>query len=160
VPEGANCRILSRYRNVRNQDFGPGAVLLERPDGTRAALLGYDGFNTMYISSSRVRFLYRAADWCAHEKLPVTAADPVQCLIVPRVAPDQTLRSVCVLNVTIGQQKPFVLKLRNVPENVTEAEWLVPSEPPVKLNVRRKGTEAETTIPGLSAWNIGWLKIG
>jgi len=160
VPAGADCRLLTRYRNVRNQDFGPGAVLLERPDGTRAALIGYDGFNTMYISTSRVRFLYRVTDWCAQEKLPVTAADPVQCLIVPRVAPDHTLRSVCVLNVTIGQQKPFALKLRNVPANITEAEWLVPSEPPVKLEIRRNRAEAEVTLPGISAWNIGWLKIG
>jgi len=160
VPEGSPCRILSSYKNARGKDFGPASLILERPDGTRAALIGYDGFNTTYISTSRVRFLYRAADWCAHEKLPVTAADPVQCLIVPRVAPDQTLRSVCVLNVTIGHQKPFALKLRNVPANISEAEWQVPSEPPVKVSLRHGGAGAEVTIPGLAAWDIGWLKIG
>ncbi len=160
VPQGSSCRILSRYKNARGKDFGPAAAILERPDGTRAALIGYDGFNTTYISTSRVRFLYRVADWCAQKKLPVLSADPVQCLIVPRIAPDHTLRSICVLNVTIGQQKPFALKLRNVPANVSEAEWLVPSEPPVELEIRRNGAEAEVTLPGIAAWNIGWLKIG
>ena len=159
VPEGTACRILSRYKNVQGSDFGPGAVLLERPDGSRAALLGYDGFNTKYISTSRVRFLNRAADWCAHDRMPVMAAEPLQCILVPRVTPDGSLRSVCIVNATIGQQKPFALRLRNVPEKMTEAEWQVPSEQPVRLAVRRDGAEAEVTIPGLAPWDIGWLKI-
>ena len=159
VPEGTACRVLSRYKNVQGSDFGPGADLLERADGSRAALLGYDGFNTKYISTSRVRFLNRVADWCAHDRMPVMAVDPVQCILVPRITPDGSLRSVCIVNATIGQQKPFELRLRNVPEKMTEAEWQVPSEQPVKLTVRRNGAKAEVTIPGLAAWDIGWLKI-
>lgn len=159
IPEGTFCRILSRCRNVQSKDYGTAAVLLERPDGTRAAMIGYGGFDTTFISTSRVRFLNRVADWCAHEKLPAMTKDPVQCLLVPRVTPEGILRSVCITNVTIGRQKPFVLRLRTIPEEVREAEWQVPSEVPVKLSVRHNGPEAEVIIPEIAAWNIGWLKI-
>ena len=159
APDDPSCRILSRYKNARGKDFGPASLCIQRADGTRAVLIGYDGFNTAYLSTSRVRFLNRTADWCAHEKLPALPADPVQCLIVPRVTPDGTLRSVFVLNVTIGRQKPFVLKLRNLPENLSGAEWQVPAEQPVRLDLRVNGAGAEVTIPGLNAWDIGWLKI-
>ena len=39
------------------------------------------------------------------------------------------------------------------------AEWQVPSEQAVRLEVRVNGAEAEVTIPGLDAWDVGWLKI-
>ena len=159
IPEGTSCRILSRCKNVQSADFGPAAVLLERADGTRAAMIGYGGFNTTYISTSQVRFLNRVADWCAHEQLPAMTKDPVQCLLVPRVTPEGCLRSVCITNVTIGRQKPFTLRLRTIPAGVKEAEWLVPSEPPVKLAVKHDGPEAEVVIPEIAAWDIGWLKI-
>ena len=122
-------------------------------------MIGYGGFNTTYISSSRVRFLNRVADWSAHEKLPAMAKDPVQCLLVPRVTPEGLLRSVCITNVTIGRQKPFALRLQTIPKEVKEAEWQVPSESPVKLEVRHNGSEAEVIIPEIAAWDIGWLKI-
>ena len=43
--------------------------------------------------------------------------------------------------------------------DVAGAEWLVPSEPPVKLTMRHDGAEAEVIIPEIAAWDIGWLKI-
>ena len=159
VPDRGECRILSRYQNVHSVDFGPASVILERADGSRAAMFGYDGFNTTYLSSSRVRFLNRVADWCAHEKLPAMAKEPVQCLIVPRVTADGLLRSVCIVNVTIGRQKPFAVRLRTVPPQVSEMEWQVPSEQVVKLGVMHDGPEAEVVIPAINAWGIGWLKI-
>ncbi|MBQ9338688.1 MAG: hypothetical protein IJS14_15475 [Lentisphaeria bacterium] len=159
IPEKLWCRIPGRYRNSRLEDYGPATVALERPDGTRAALIGYAGFDAKYLSLARVRFLSRLADWVSHEKLPAFPVDPAQVTVVPRIAPDGTLRSVTVLNVTIGRQKPFELRLRNVPDGVSEAEWLVPAQEPVKIPLYRVSGYWRAPLPEIGPWDIGWLKI-
>ncbi|MBO4646712.1 MAG: hypothetical protein J5806_00985 [Lentisphaeria bacterium] len=159
LPENVSVRILSRYKNSRLEDFGPAMVLLERPDGTRLAFIGNDGFNTQYLATARVLFLNRIAGWTAHGKLPVLPAEPVQCVLVPRISPEGVLRSVTVLNATIGKQKPFALRLRNVPDGIAEAEWLVPAEKPVKIPLERANGECRAVLPEIGPWDIGWLKI-
>ena len=150
--------ILSSYKDAKGNDFGIATVLLERENGTRLALIGYDGFNTTYVSSTRVRFLNRIADWCAHGKMPALADEPVQCLIVPRISCEGQLRSVTVLNATIGCQKPFSLRLRHIPDNA-KAFWQVPGSAPIEINLEQTRDDWRATLPQINPWDIGWLKI-
>ena len=159
VPESVSRRVLTEYRDRQGKAVGAATVLLEGPGGNRIAFIGNDGFNTTYASSSRVRFLNRLADCVSGGKLPCLAAEPVQCLLVPMITAKGVLRSVTVLNVTIGVGKPFELLLRGVPENVTQAQWCVPAEKSVKLPLTKTREGVKVTIPAISPWGIGWLKV-
>ncbi|MCQ2352272.1 MAG: hypothetical protein MJ033_02200 [Victivallaceae bacterium] len=154
-PESDNVQVLSRY-TVGNK---AATVLLTRPDGTRVALIGFDGFQTIFVSTSRVEFLTRIADWVSHGKIPVFAAVPVQCCFVPRMTQEGVLRSVTVINTVIGHQKPFVLKMRGVPANAVKAEWRIPGKAAELLPLTREGDFTCVTIPELEGWQGGWVKI-
>jgi len=160
VPESSPAvRVLSRYVTRNGEDCGVASVMLERADGTRVAILGCSGFTSYHLSSSHLSFLCRVTDHLSHGKLPAVPQTPVQCSVVPRVTADGTLRSVTVLNTVIGRQRPFELRLRGVPENVSSIDWIVPSEKPVRLEIRRDGSDCFVTVPEIAAWDIGWLKI-
>ena len=151
--------VLSHYMNRQKQDFGIGTMLWERPDGTRIAFIGDDGYNTKYIASSRVRFLNRIVDWVSHGSLPVMTLDPVQCLLVPRITAQGILRSVTILNTTISWQKPFTLELRNLPEGTCHIEWIVPSEVSIPLEMKNVEGRARIVLPRIAPWGVGWIKI-
>lgn len=153
-PENKGFQCLSVYPKKQ-----PGTLIYQRSDGTRAAFIGYDGFQTMFVSSSRAEFLTRIADWVSHGKLPVRAKEAVQCLFIPRVTPDGVLKSVAVFNTVIGVQEPFQITLRNIPENTLQVEWFVPGKQPVVLPLKREGKNAVVTIPEMSGWDCGWVKL-
>ncbi|MBR2373397.1 MAG: hypothetical protein IKA87_04125 [Lentisphaeria bacterium] len=159
APEGMEYRTLGIYRDSKERDCGIASLIFTAPGGGRCALLGYNGFDIHYVSSDRVRMLNRVADWISGGRLPVMPVEPVQCMFVPAVAENETLRSVTVLNPTIGHQKPFEVILRGVPESCKEIYWCVPAADPVKLDFSMKGNECRLTLPGISPWDIGWLKI-
>jgi len=159
VPAGVPRRVLTEYRDRQGKAVGAATVLIEGPEGNRIALIGNDGFNTTYASSSRVRFLNRLADYVSGRKLPCLALEPVQCLLVPMITAEGTLRSVTILNVTIGGGKPFELLLRGVPEHITQAQWCVPFEAPVALPLTKTPEGVKVTIPAVAPWGIGWLKV-
>lgn len=159
LPEETSARVVGEYRDHGGKRFGAASLLLERPDGSRIAALGYSGFYTRYISSARVRFLMRIADWVTHGTLPAVPEEPAQLLLVPRVTADGKLRSVTVLNTVIGPQKPFVLRLRGVADGVTGAEWCVPSHAPLRVELRRTGNEVLVSLPEIAAWDTGWVKL-
>ncbi len=159
VADESAVRILGRYKNRLGEDCGIASLLMERANGTRILVLGCGGFETAHISSSRVQFLYRAMDALSGGKMPVLPCEPVQCCIVPRILPDNTLRSVTIMNTVIMKQRPFELQLRGVPGNVTEIEWVIPAEKSVRLPLRRTEDGCFVTVPAIAGWDIGYLKI-
>ncbi|MBP5640714.1 MAG: hypothetical protein J6X55_14635 [Victivallales bacterium] len=159
VPDGVPLRVLSNYKDIHGDNLGAACIILERENGTRMALLGNDGFNVHTCTSARIRFLYRLVDWVSHGSLPILPMEPIQCLLVPNVTEQRILRSVTALNVTIGYQQPVELMLHGVPAEASVAEWNVPSMAPVLLPLRHSGDDAYITLPQLSPWEIGWLKI-
>jgi hypothetical protein len=106
-----------------------------------------------------VRQLNRIADWVSKETLPVLPEEPVQCIIVPRVTEKGHLKSLLFLNPTIGKQGEKSFQLRGVPENVTEAEFMIPAGSPVKVTLLHVNGSCRFTLPPLGAWETGWLKI-
>ena len=159
VPEGFQGRTLGIYRDCRQKEHGIGTLLFETPSGARCALLGHEGLNLAYTSSSRIRQINRIADWVSKESLPVLPVEPLQVLYVPRITGEGALRSVTVLNPTIGIQREHEIILRGVPEGVTEAEFIIPSENGVKVPLFREKGICRGTLPSLAPWGIGWLKI-
>lgn len=159
IPEGLKVRIPGVYRDNEESFQGNATVLFESASGSRCALLGYEGLCIHYISSDRVRQLNRIADWVSKETLPVLPEEPAQCIIVPRVTEKNLLRSVLFLNPTIGSQKEKVFLLRGVPESVTAGEFCIPGEAPVKVGFLHENGFCKISLPALSAWNTGWLKI-
>ncbi len=159
VPAVLPVRTLGIYRDCKEQELGNATLLFEAPAGGRCALLGYEGLCIHYISSDRVRQLNRIADWVSKETLPVLPEEPVQCIIVPRVTGKGHLKSLLFLNPTIGKQGKKSFQLRGVPENVTEAEFLIPADSPVKVTLLHDNGSCRFTLPPLGAWETGWLKI-
>ena len=153
-PAETPVRVLTTYQDREKNCFGIATLLLERQDKSRVALIGYAGFYTKYISSSRAILLNRIADWVSGENLSALPLEAVQAMIVPRVTAENTLRSVTVLNTTIGDSSPFKLLLRGVPENA-RLYWYTPNRPPQELTCEC-GT---VTIPALSAWSIGFVAV-
>ena len=159
-PEGSSYRVVSSYKARASQTcFGNEIVLVELPAGNRLAFIGYDGFRTDYISAVRVRLLNRICDWLSHETLPAVTGRAVRCILIPRVTPEGKLRSVSIVNNNIDFSKPFDLLMRNGPENVSSAEWHVPSERPVEIALRRENNFTVAQIPAMTPWDIGWLKL-
>ena len=159
VPEGMAHRVLGVYRDFKDRDCGTASIIFTTPGGGRCALLGYNGFSIHNVSSDRVRMINRVTDWISGGRLPTVPVKPVQCMFVPAVAESGELKSVTVLNPTIGWQKPFKIKLRSVPENCKEIFWCVPAETPVKLEFTAEENEYRITLPEIAPWGIGWIKI-
>ena len=159
VPSGLDVRILGVYRDNKGNVHGNASLIFTVPGGGRCALLGYEGFDIHSISSDRARQLNRVADWVSGETLPVFPEQPVQCLLVPRITEDGTLRSVTVLNPTIGNQRAFEVMLRGVPQNIAEAEFLIPGEGRIRIPLCHSSKGCKAILPSLAPWGIGWLKI-
>ena len=134
-------------------------MLYTRPDGSRAAVLGFTGFDLQFISSSRVQMLYNIADWASGNTLPALPLEPVQCAVVPRLKQDGSLCSVTVMNCLIGKQKSFELRLRCLPETPGKVLWCVPGSAPVAAAFRREKDFVVVTMPEIAPWDIGFLKF-
>ena len=160
VPAGLDHRVLGVYRDAKKNDYGIASMIFTTPTGGRCGLVGYEGFNIHYTSSDRVRMLNRIADWISGETLPVRTVEPAQLVLMPAVTAEKELRSVTILNPTIGIQKRYEIILRGVPADCKEMYWYVPAETPVKVEFVRKDNECHVIMPEITAWNVGWLKIG
>ena len=156
LPAELNCRILSIYRDGKMNECGVATVIFERQDNTRCALIGYDGFHTRHLPSSRVMMLNNIADWVSGNTLPAVPQEAVQTLLVPRCGKQGNLHTVTILNVTIGAHPEFKLKLRNVPEN-SKITWNVPAKAPQTVEFLHDGEDIIVTEPEIPAWGIGYL---
>ncbi|HPA16709.1 MAG TPA: hypothetical protein PLU30_03100 [Verrucomicrobiae bacterium] len=124
------------------------------PGGGRVALVSY----STSVSAAQRNQLLRAADWVARGHLPVVIETMAQMMLVPRVTKDGCLRSVTVLNASIGTQKPVTLRLRGCRETLTTLSWILPNEKPVTLPIRREERDALVTLPTIGPWQIGWMR--
>ena len=143
--------------------FGPGKAFGEivAADMHEWACEGLEarGYDVNRLSSSAVCDLRRRMDARGGGRLPVLVETPTVGLVLPRVLPDGTLRSVAFVNARIDAQEPVRVRLRGVPAEATSAVWRAFRENPVVLPLARDGGDALVTIPVLSAWNCGWLGL-
>ena len=157
-PSNEAARVVGRYQRADGSAAEAASVLTETPGGGRIAAFGFAGF-TSEVSAARRRQLMRAADWVAHECLPVLVETVSQAVVVPRVTRAGDLRSVTVLNATIDVQQPLTLRLRGCPKGLETAEWVTAKEKPVTVSVRWEGKDALAILPAIGPWQIGWLRL-
>lgn len=158
IPETLPARVLTRYLDGKKQDLGAATVIFERPDHSRCAIIGYAGFHTQYLPSSRIIMLNRIADWVSSNTLPAVPLEAVRCLIVPRTDRAGKLKTVTILNTTIGTHVPFKLRLRNLPENA-KVFWCAPRQQPQRLAIENNNGTVTVTVPGINAWDAGYLAV-
>ncbi len=148
---------LTHFEDRDGKKLGVESVLFTRPDGTRVFISGCSFFVTCQ-SSRRMTLMNRVADWVSGEKMPVLTACPARVTLIPRVAPDSTLRSVTVVNSSIAPRRDLELIFRSVPENMKTVKWLVPAEPARELPVRRRNGLVSVVIPALGPWDAGFVE--
>ena len=156
-PSNDAARVIGRYQNAGGAMAEAASVLIETPGGGRIAAFGFAGLGSE-VSAARRRQLLLAADWVAHDRLPVFAETVSQAVVVPRVTMAGDLRSVTVLNAMIDAQQPMTLRLRGCPKDLETAEWMTAKEKPVTISVRWEGKDALVTLPSIGPWQIGWLR--
>ncbi|MDD4872057.1 MAG: hypothetical protein PHR77_15985 [Kiritimatiellae bacterium] len=124
------------------------------PAEGRVACVSY---NAAVSAAQRNEFL-QAADWVARGRLPVVIETMAQMMVVSRVDKEGTLRSVTVLNASIGTQKPVTLRLRGCRGTMKTMAWMLPKEKPVILPVCWDALDALVTLPAIGPWQIGWIR--
>ena len=90
---------------------------------------------------------------------PAAVKSPFVGLMLPRVSKkDGALRTVALLNNRIDAQEQIELVLRGVPTGA-KAVWRELRRPPVEVAFVREGDRVRAVIPGIGAWNAGYLEI-
>lgn len=112
-----------------------------------------------WTTSEMILDLRRQMDARSGGTCPVFVEDPTVGLVVPRVDKAGALRSVALFNCRIDRQEPVRLRLRGVPADVRVGVWHAFRGEPTALPLTREGSEARVTLPAISAWNGGWLKL-
>lgn len=126
-------------------------------EGGRTAVI--PAYNVSINNAQRLN-LIQIADWVAGGQLPVLMETMAQAVVIPRVDPDNCLRSVSVLNCSISEQPETRLRLRGCnPKQKQSFIWKCAGKPDIKLRPDYDGADVVVRIPPLESWNIGWLAI-
>ena len=113
-----------------------------------------------FVNNERRINLIRITDWVTRNKMPVIVETMAQAVVIPRVGPGNTLRSVCFLNCSISEQPETQLRLRGCdPDQRQSFIWKRAGEKDVNLRPEYDGKDILIRIPPLEGWNIGWLAI-
>lgn len=130
---------------------------LER-DGARLVVV--PSYSDDINGAARLAMLH-AFDWASGDNLPAVLESFAQAAVVPRTAPDGTLRSVALLNCSISDQD-YTLRLRTGDPDrspLPEFVWKKQGESDVTLKPVRNGKDVILTIPTLEGWSFGWIAV-
>ena len=112
------------------------------------------------ISNERRLNLTRITDWISGNKMPVIMETMAQAVVIPRVGPGNSLRSVCFLNCSISEQPETQLRLRGCdPYKRQSFVWKRAGRKDVTLRPEYEENDVVIRIPPLEGWNIGWLAV-
>lgn len=126
-------------------------------DGGRVAVI--PEYNASINNERRVN-LTRITDWVSGNKMPVIMETMAQAVVIPRVGPGNSLRSVCFLNCSISEQPETHLRLRGCDPNKRQSfVWKRADRKDVTLRPEYEGSDVIIRIPPLEGWNIGWLAV-
>lgn len=100
------------------------------------------------------------ADEVSCARLPVVMSEPAMAFVVANVTDNMELRTVAFVNASIDRQEPQVIKLRGVPEKISQVKWHIPECDSMELKLcRLAGGDAETTLPEMGAWQCGYIEV-
>ncbi|MBQ3637314.1 MAG: hypothetical protein II953_03040 [Clostridia bacterium] len=147
--------------------FGIASAVVHTAKGARWAVFGDSPWNSV-ISLDRRNQILRAADMISGNRLPAILETGVRAVLLPREDPEGRLTSVSVLNCTVGESGPLVLRLRRPalePGQKTAvfgAQYQpilrdLPITRDITLDVTRDGEDYIAVMPSLRPWSIGTI---
>jgi hypothetical protein len=154
APERA--RILSQFVDRDGRALGAATAAIETPAGGRLGVINYCGWEHV-VSAARRAQLLALADWVSRGRLPVLVDTVAQLAALSRVDGAGHLRSVTLLNPSIGPTPPLRLRLRGAPAG--SVQWVMPEATSRNLRAERHGSERLVRVPALAAWAVGYLRI-
>lgn len=102
---------------------------------------------------------YARCDEASGNRMPVRFESAVMAFALPNMREDGSLATVAIVNATIDEQPPVVVRLRGVPSDADAMLWVTPEAAPVRLPVDRGGGLVRVTLPALAAWKCGYLTL-
>lgn len=99
----------------------------------------------------------RLADQVAGGKLPVILMDPMVAFVMPRLTSEGELRTIVVINATIGRTEPTRLRLRSIPVWAKRGMWWALDATAMELPLMRDGNDTIVVLPSIDGWSGGWL---
>lgn len=112
------------------------------------------------VTAKTVRGWAQLADEISGGRMPAVALDAIQAFVMPRIDENTgALKTLAVVNTTIGRSEPTRFKLRGVPSSVTRVTWWALDAQPCTLSVSHEGADAFVTIPPLDGWNGGYMAL-
>ena len=92
--------------------------------------------------------------------MPVIMETMAQAVVIPRVGPGNSLRSVCFLNCSISEQPETHLRLRGCDPNKRQSfVWKRADRKDVTLRPEYEGSDVIIRIPPLEVLNKGLLEV-
>lgn len=154
-------RCLGSLEKTDGLNAGVATALVETERGGRVAIFGYSHWvswaegHLPSPSAARWNQFATAADWVAHNKLPVRVHTATQLVVLPRVTPAGVFRSLFVLNPSIDFSPEIVCELRSV--DCEALVWKTPGQPDRDFDLRKGESTAFVRLPSLPPWSFGVL---
>lgn len=120
---------------------------------------GGKGIDVKGGSARTVRGWAQLADAVSGGRMPAVALDAIQAFVMPRIDEKGELRTLAVVNTTIGRSEPTRFRLRGVAPSVTRATWWALDEKPQSVEIAHEGGDAIVVIPPVGGWNGGYLSF-
>lgn len=161
APVSGSARCLGNLEKTDGSILGSATALCENGLGGRIAIFGYSHWvswsegHLPSPSAARWNQFAVAADWVAHERLPVRVHTPTQLVVLPRVSPSGAFRSLFVLNPSIDFSPEVICELRSV--SGAALSWKTPGRPDRDLDFRESTSTASVRLPSLPPWSVGVL---
>ncbi|MBE2204654.1 MAG: hypothetical protein IAE94_09985 [Chthoniobacterales bacterium] len=161
VSTPGSVRSLGNLEKTDGSILGSATTLCENSLGGRIAIFGYSHWvswsegHLPSPSTARWNQFAAAADWVAHERLPVRLHTPTQLVVLPRVAATGALRSVFILNPSIDHSPEIVCEVRAASGG--GFLWKTPDQPDHNPEARKGETSTRVSLPSLPPWSFGVL---
>ena len=144
--------------------FGIASAIVHTGRGARWAVFGNSPWNSV-ISLDRRNQLLRAADAVSGNRLSAILESGIRAVLLPREDEAGRLTSVSVLNCTVGESGPLVLRLRRpaLDPGVTSCVFAAQGQPVMRdlplTRLTPDGDEWCAVMPSLRPWSLGTLFI-
>ncbi len=144
--------------------FGIASAIVRTGRGARWAVFGNSPWNSV-ISLDRRNQLLRAADFISGNRLSAILESGIRAVLLPREDEAGRLTSVSVLNCTVGESGPLVLRLRRpaLEPGVTSCVFAAQGQPVLRdlplTRLTPDGEEWCAVMPSLRPWSLGTLFI-
>lgn len=161
APLTASVRCLGSLEKTDGSSAGMATALIETECGGRIAIFGYSHWVSHaegYLpspSTARWNQFAAAADWVAHDRLPVRVHTPTQIVVLPRVTSSGALRSLFVLNPSIDSSPEIICELRSA--GSAAFSWKTPGQPDLDIDFWNEGLMIYVHLPSLPPWSFGVL---